>query len=66
MVGGDAGTRAVHVHADDFFVLGKLVVAGGMGGQPVSERYLLIQWPGLRPSGDKVLFELLVELLGGL
>ena len=55
MVGGDAGTRAIHVHADDFFVLGKLIVAGGMRGQPVSERYLLLQWPELRPLRDKVL-----------
>jgi hypothetical protein len=62
MVGGDAGTRAVHVDADAFFVLGRLIVAGGVGGQPVSEGYFLVQWPGLLPLGDEVPFELLVEL----
>jgi hypothetical protein len=62
MVDGDARTGAVHVDADAFFVLGELSVAGGMGGQPVPERYFLIQGPGLRPLGDEVLFELLVEL----
>ena len=62
MVGGDAGTLAVRLHADAFFVLGERIVAGGMGGQPVLDGYFLIQWPGLRPLRDKVPFELLVEL----
>jgi hypothetical protein len=61
MVGGDAGARAVRLHADDFLILDTLIVAG-MGGQPVSESYFLIQWAGLRPLGYEVLFELLVEL----